>query len=182
MRSLTLDLKVSFSIISIFLIISSNNCGLILTGTDAGKEFAGLSDSKKQDASSLLAAFFGVSGDSSLLVFNPSILNLTADFGGNYEVGFRNAVPSTWANDEVSVSIDLDYSSCPSESFVSPAPVTFDSPYSSQSVTATAHSPGSCVIIHTIGQATSTTSGLTVGTVVGILPVTIAPNNVQVGF
>ncbi|TGK64843.1 hypothetical protein EHQ27_03005 [Leptospira wolffii] len=148
----------------------TNACGLYLGGTEAGRSFLGLGEDKKQDPAALASLLQVVSGGT-LLVFSPSPLDLIPDVPGNYTASLASPAPVSWSSDEVNLSFDIDYSSCPSETSASPT-VSFAPPsYSGQTLDITTHSNGNCALIFTVNQGTSVQSGISVGTFGGVLPV-----------
>ncbi|PJZ77121.1 hypothetical protein [Leptospira neocaledonica] len=165
------------------LIVHNVSCGLVLTGTDVGKEFLGLSEEDKKDPEKQAAALLSlVGGGNSLLVFTPIALTVTAGATATYQVSLRS-VPSDWTSNDVTVGFDIDVSSCPSGTFPNFWPFTFSPPYSPvNNLNFSTTNSGSCIVRYSVsGEVTSQASGLTVGADAGFLPLLIQINNVVVG-
>ncbi|PJZ25411.1 hypothetical protein CH352_14845 [Leptospira hartskeerlii] len=158
------------------LIAHNISCGLVLTGTDVGKEFLGLSEEDKKDPEKAAVALLSLvtGGGNSLLVFTPVVLSVTAGATATYQVGLRT-VPSDWTSNDVTVGFDIDVSSCPSGTSPNFWPFTFSPPYNPISnLNFSTVNPGSCIIRYSVsGEVTSQTSGLTIGADAGFLPLTI---------
>ncbi|GBF38286.1 hypothetical protein [Leptospira johnsonii] len=163
------------------LIVHNVSCGLVLTGTDVGKEFLGLSEEDKKDPEKATAALLSLltGGSNSLLVFTPVALSVTAGATATYQVALRS-VPTDWTSNDVTVGFDIDVSSCPSGTFPNFWPFTFSPPYSPiNNLNFSTVNPGSCIVKYTVsGEVTSQVSGLTVGDDAGSLPLLIQLNGV----
>ncbi|TGK42282.1 hypothetical protein [Leptospira andrefontaineae] len=164
------------------LIAHNVNCGLVLTGTDIGKEFLGLSEEDKKDPEKQGALLALLAGGGSLLVFTPVALSVTAGGTVTYQVGLRS-VPSDWTSKDVTVGFDIDVSSCPSGTSPNFWPFSFSPPYSPiNNLNFSTVNSGACIVKYTVsGEVTSQASGLTVGADAGSLPLLIQLNQVVVG-
>ncbi|TGK04910.1 hypothetical protein EHO59_08660 [Leptospira semungkisensis] len=153
------------------------NCGLVLTGTDVGRELIGLSDSKKNDSSEKAAALLGLVAGSSLLDFNPTTLTMAEFAYQSYTASIKIPIPSSWINDPDSLlELSLTPSGCPAPSDDNSTIMDFSEStnFSAQSATFRFLGTGNCSIIHSVNSA-SPEIGIPVGAVIGILPVVITP-------
>ncbi|EMJ97551.1 hypothetical protein LEP1GSC192_3421 [Leptospira sp. B5-022] len=161
------------SFLFIMLLFHNVSCGLVLTGTDIGKEFLGLSEDDKKDPEKAAAALLSLvtGGSNSLLVFTPAVLSTTAGADASYQVSLRS-VPSDWTSNDVTVGFDIDVSSCPSGTFPNFWPFTFSPPYNPvNGLFFSTINPGSCIVRYTVsGEVTSQNSGLTIDADAGSLP------------
>ncbi|MEI7013239.1 hypothetical protein [Leptospira licerasiae] len=162
------------------MLISHNvSCGLVLTGTDVGKEFLGLSEADKKDPEKQAAALLSVLGIVSspyLLQFNPPVVNLQVGNSGPFTVSIKTPIPSEWTGDGESVlQVGLDYVNCPSASDDNPFNITFSgsSNYASLQRSVRFLGPGNCLINFT-AIATSSDINLPEGMLIGILPVIVS--------
>ncbi|TGL28351.1 hypothetical protein EHQ52_18965 [Leptospira koniambonensis] len=167
------------------LITHNVSCGLVLTGTDVGKEFLGLSEEDKNDPEKQAAAAailsMAIGGGNSLLVFTPAALSVTEGGSVGYQVALRS-VPSDWTSNDVSVGFDIDVSSCPNGTSPNVWPFTFGPPYSPVNLSFNTMNAGACIVNYTVsGEVTSQTSGLIIGAYAGSLPLLIQPIAVVVG-
>ncbi|TGK00153.1 hypothetical protein EHQ53_04895 [Leptospira langatensis] len=176
----TLKYIIKRFLISTSLVILSScifDCGLVLTGTDVGRELLGLSNNQKDDSSEKIASLLGLVSGSSLLEFNPTTLTMAVFAYQSYTASIKTPIPSTWTNDgESFLDLTLTPSGCPSASDDNYTSISFSgsSSYSAQNATFRFLGTGNCVIIHSVSGATPDI-GLPTGAVIGILPVVITP-------
>ncbi|MEI1278746.1 hypothetical protein V6Z05_10500 [Leptospira venezuelensis] len=159
------------------------SCGLVLTGTDIGKEFLGLSEEDKKDPEKQAAALLSLAlaGGNSLLIFTPIAVTSTEGGSVGYQVALRS-VPSDWTSKDVSVGFDIDVSSCPNGTSPNFWPFSFTPPYSPVNLSFDTVNAGACIVNYTVsGEVTSQTSGLIIGAYAGSLPLLIQPTAVVVG-
>ncbi|MGJ4747642.1 hypothetical protein ACQV5M_14880 [Leptospira sp. SA-E8] len=168
------------------LIAHNVSCGLVLTGTDVGKEFLGLSEPDKKDSEKQAAAILSVLGVVSspyLLQFNPNVLVVAQSVSGPYTVSIKTPIPSEWTGDGESVlDVGLDYKNCPSQSDDNPFSVVFSgsSNYSAQPSSARFLESGTCTI-EFFAASYSSDMDFAEGETLGILPVIVTPTAVVVG-
>ena len=168
------------------LIAYNVSCGLVLTGTDVGKEFLGLSEEDKKNPEKKTAALLSVLGvisDPYLLQFNPSVLTLAQNQNGSFTASIKSPIPSEWSgNSESILQASLDYINCPSQSSENSTSVMFSgsNSYASQILFTTFFFAGNCVIEF---RAISTSSDINLpeGFLIGVLPVIVTPTAVVVG-
>ncbi|TGM12289.1 hypothetical protein EHQ81_14570 [Leptospira selangorensis] len=168
------------------LVAHNVSCGLVLTGTDVGKEFLGLSEEEKKDPEKQRAALLSVLGVVSspyLLQFNPPVLTLAQNQNGSFTASIKSPIPSEWsANSESILQASMDYINCPSQSSENSTSVMFSgsNSYASQMLFTTFFSSGNCVIeFRTL--STSSDINLPEGFLIGVLPVIVTPTAVVVG-
>ncbi|TGL64646.1 hypothetical protein [Leptospira sarikeiensis] len=167
-------------IVVLLVCLSCVNCGLVLTGTDAGREFAGLSEEDKTTVNDAILAIVsgGAGGGSSgFLQFNPNPLVITIFAYQDYNVSIRSSIPSGWSNNAESVlSINLVPKDCPSISDDISLFTGFSGSngYAAQDVTMrfTDNSPSTCTIQHLVSSSTPDID-LPTGFNLGTLSVTI---------
>lgn len=181
--SLCLRNKFITSFIFLLLIIHNVSCGLVLTGTDVGKEFLGLSEEDKKDPekqAAVILSVLGVVSSPYLLQFNPPVLTLAESISGSYTVSIKAPIPSEWSgNGESVLQAGLNYINCPPQSDDNPSSVVFSgsSNYSAQQSFARFLEPGSCVI-EFFAASYSSDMDFAEGETIGILPVIVNPNAV----
>ncbi|PKA16561.1 hypothetical protein [Leptospira haakeii] len=168
------------------LIAHNVSCGLVLTGTDVGKEFLGLSEQEKKDPDKQAAALLSVLGVISspyLLQFNPPVLTLEQNQNGSFTASIKSPIPSEWSgNSESILQASMDYINCPSQSSENSTSVMFSgsNSYASQTLFTTFFFTGSCVIEF---RAISTSSDINLpeGLLIGVIPVIVTTPVVIVG-
>lgn len=150
----------------------------MLTGTDIGKEFLGLSEEDKNDPEKQAAAILSILGVVSspyLLQFNPPVLTVQVSTYGNYTVSIKTPIPSEWSgNSESVLQAGLDYVNCPSQSDDNPFSTMFSgsNSYASQDLSARFLGTGSCVI-EFFAASYSSDMDLAEGEIIGVLPVVV---------